>query len=111
MAFVSTVIALALSALKFAVVFWGSVRLLGGRIPENKFSLALFFGVLFAVFGLLPGSFILGIIPLAAILMLLINYFQVGVLRSMAVITILIITDLAWAALVISSKLHAATHP
>jgi len=88
-----------LGRLIFAVVFWGSIRLLDGKDPRNKFSLALFFGVLFGLFGLIPGASILWFIPYVAIWMLLLNYYQLSFLRILCVIAILLIKDASLLAL------------
>ena len=91
---IAIVIALPLSALIFAVIFWGSICILDRGNPRNKFSLAVFFGFLFALFSMLPGSFILGFIPLAAIFLLLLNFYQLGLLKILAIIFILTATSL-----------------
>ncbi len=98
----TTAIALAVSALLFAIVFWGSIRLLDGKDPRNKFSLALFFGFVFGFFGLSPGSGILFFIPLGAIFMLLNNYYRLSLWKTMVVMLALIFKDIAWIVLCVS---------
>ena len=99
--FVIIIIVVILSTLKFAVIFWGSIRFLDGS-QKNKFSLALLFGFILALFAIIPGSFIFGFIPLFVIMMLLVNYYRVSLLKSVLIIIILIVTDVLFGFIVAS---------
>ncbi len=96
------VIALAISAFIFSIIFWGSIRLLDRRNPRNNFPLAFLLGFIFGIFDLLPGSVLRIFIPLSAISMILNNYYRLSVWKMIIVIFILITKNLFWIALITS---------
>lgn len=83
------IISIVLGALIFAGTLWGSIKLLERYNPRNSFGLAAFIGVIFALVAPALGLFLF-ILPLVALGYLLVNFYELGILKSLGVIGLMI---------------------
>jgi len=83
-----TVVSILISTLLSAFVLWLSIKIVDGHNPANTFVLALILGLGFSVFG----SFCIGplmILPLVALLMLLVRFYELGLGKSLLVVLLI----------------------
>ena len=86
-------IAFVLSALLFAVVLYYAIKLIDPENTKNNFKLALIIAAIYSIFGSIGGLF-LGIIPLVALVLFLMNYYELETREIIIVIVTLIISNL-----------------
>ena len=71
-------------AVVFGLTLWGGIKLVDRYNTHNSIPLALIIGVVFAAMAPMFGA-VLIVLPLIALLYLLINFFNLGLLQSLAV--------------------------
>lgn len=76
------ILSVVISALLFGSTFWASLKLFDRYNSKNSLGLAVFIGFVFAISA--PAS--LFMLPLIALLYLLVSYYDVGFIRSFAVV-------------------------
>ena len=93
-----------IGAVLFAFTFWGAIKLVDRYNSRNSLVVAGIIGS-FMAFAAPSLGLILIALPLIALMYLLVNYYELGLLRSIAVIVALWAMNLATAA--IATKLTA----
>lgn len=84
----ATVIGIVISSVVFTFSLWLSVKVLGGSESANKLGTAAVVGVLFSTFAaFVPIAF--GLLPLVALFLILLRWYDLGVLRSIGVIVLM----------------------
>ena len=87
------VLSIVISAVIFTFGLWGSVKLVGGYSSNNTLMAAAIFGVIFSLFGTFAGPF--SLIILVALFLLLMRYYELGVVQSIIVIVLMGVFNLA----------------
>lgn len=76
---------LILGVLFFTATFWVSLHLIDGDNPRNTLGTAAIIGTVMSVFGSMVGPFF-ALLPLVCLLQLLVRYYDLGILKSFAVV-------------------------
>jgi len=87
------VLSIVISAVIFTFGLWGSIKVVGGYPSKNTLMSAAVFGIIFSLFGTFAGSF--SLIILVALFLLLMRYYELGVVQSIIVIVLMAVFNLA----------------
>lgn len=82
-----------LGTLQFAAVFYYTIKLIDPDNDKNNIIIALVIGFVYNLIGSI-GGLLLGIIPLVAMVLILMNYYDLELTQAIIVIAILIVTNL-----------------
>jgi len=82
-----------LGTLQFAAVFYYSIKLIDPDNDKNNIIIALVVGFVYNFIGSI-GGLLLGILPLVAMIMILMNYYDLELTQTIIVIAVLIATNL-----------------
>lgn len=82
-----------LGTLQFAAVFYYAIKLIDPDNDKNNIIIALGIGLIYNLIGSI-GGLLLGIIPLVAMVMILMNYFDLELTQTIIVIAVLIVANL-----------------
>lgn len=85
------ILSVVVGALMFGTTFWASLKIFDRYNSKNTLGLAVFIGFVFALSG--PSLFFL--LPLVALLYLLVSYYDLGIIRSFAVVGTLFAMNIA----------------
>lgn len=88
-----------IGALIFALTLWGSIKLVDRYNSQNKLAVAGIIGVVFGFCAPALGSMFM-ILPLVALMYLLIQFYDLGLIRSFAVVGAMFASNLLLAPIV-----------
>lgn len=86
-------VGLILGILFFTATFWVSLQLIDTDNPRNTLGTAAVIGTVMSVFGSMVGPFF-AILPLVCLLQLLVRYYDLGILKSFAVVGMMFVLNL-----------------
>jgi len=90
------IISIVLGAAIFGSTLWGSIKLLERYNPRNTWGMAAFIGLVFGLTAPALGL-VLVLLPLVALGYLLVNYYELGLLKSLGVIGLMLGANIALA--------------
>ncbi len=82
-----------LGTLQFAAVFYYTIKLIDPDNDKNNIIIALGIGFVYNFIGSI-GGLLLGIIPLVAMVLILMNYYDLELTQTIIVVAVLIVTNL-----------------
>ena len=85
------ILSVIISALLFGTTFWASLKIFDRYNSKNTLGLAVFIGFVFAF----SGPSMLFLLPLVALLYLLVSYYDLGFIKSFAVVGSLFAMNIA----------------
>ncbi|MGK0357928.1 MAG: hypothetical protein ACI9U2_000211 [Bradymonadia bacterium] len=88
-----TITGLIFGILLFTATFWVSLRLIDADNPRNRLGTAAVIGTVMSVFGSMVGPFF-ALLPLVCLLQLLVRYYELGILKSFAVVGMMFVLNL-----------------
>lgn len=91
-----TITGLIFGILLFTATFWVSLQLVDTDNPRNSLGTAAVIGTVMSVFGSMVGPFF-AILPLVCLLKLLVGYYDLGILKSFAVVGMMFALNLGLA--------------
>jgi hypothetical protein len=95
-----SILTLIIGAAIFATALWGSLAILDRGNSRNNIGTAAVLGLVFSIPSALGFGLLSGIIPLIALLLVLVQYYDIGLIRSLLVVLLMAVLSYVMAILV-----------